>query len=284
MSVLKFCVGKRAKRPYIVKNMRLRLYSMEELDYYIWENASLIDETLLGEELIQWIDEECGMEKLAKQLYEIKHFDGSVHAIAGAVLTAVGIHEAEEIKFLEKRIQMYETMSTKMREKTQADHLFLSGRYVASMERYMVLIEKMKKQEGKLNVEDNRMLVTLFHNMASACARMFFYDAAAHFYEQAYEQGQDEKELKYALLCKKLQLTPMAFEDYIVEHEQYERYVPQVEEMLRQVTEKWATSEKAVELEAAAALKKTGKSDESGRIMQDKIENWKREYHFYMIH
>lgn len=284
MSVLKFCVGKRAKKPYQIAGIHIRLYSMEELDYFIWENACLLDESFLQEDLICWIDEECGMEKLAKQLYEICHFDGTLHAFAGAVLSAVGIHAVEEIQLLEKRIKTYEKMEPFQREKTRADHFFLSGRYVLAMERYMALIDNLRAKKGTLPAEEKRTLSLLLHNMGTSCARMFFFEAAADFYEESYETGQDESELKFVLLCKRMQLTPMAFEAYMVEHTELSFYEAEVEQLMKQVGSQWTATRERIDLEAAFALKETGKPEESAKILQDKMEEWKKDYHYYVMH
>lgn len=282
MSVLKFCVGSRAERPYYMKSMHIRIYSMEELCYYMWENASLLDEEILKEELIQWIDKECKMEQLAKQLYEICHFDGSIHAFVNAVLTAAGFREPEEIKLLEKRIRTYEGMSRAGREKAQADHLFLSGRYVAAMERYMALIEKTEPLAKNAGVEEKRFLTLLYHNVATVFARLFFYEEAAAFYERAFELG-EESELKYALMCKRMICTPVQFEVFVREHAGYKERAYEAEQMMNDGSAQWMAAEERINLEAAAALKETGKTEEAAAILQDKVEEWEKEYHTYVM-
>lgn len=282
MSVLKFCVGSRAKQPYYMKGMHIRIYSMEELCYYMWENASLLDEELLKEELIQWIDEECKMAQLAKQLYEICHFDGSIHAFVNAVLTAVGFREPEEIKLLEKRIRTYEGMSPAGREKAQADHLFLSGRYVAAMERYMALIEKSEPLAKNAGAEEKRFLTLLYHNMATACARLFFYEEAAAFYERAFRLG-EESELKYALMCKRMVCTPVQFEIFVRERAGYKERAYEADRMLNEGSDRWMEAKERIDLEAAIALKETGKIEESVKIFRDRVDDWKKEYHAYVI-
>ena len=62
------CVGRYAGTPFIVKNTYIRLYSIEELCFYICHNAELIDEDFATKELIEWITDECCLPELANKL------------------------------------------------------------------------------------------------------------------------------------------------------------------------------------------------------------------------
>ena len=64
------CLLPQAKKPYYIENIRTNIYSLEELCFYLYNNACLIDETLMNERLLDWLRDELGLKKLYRQLYE----------------------------------------------------------------------------------------------------------------------------------------------------------------------------------------------------------------------
>lgn len=287
MSRLKFCVGKRAAEPYYIKKLHIRLYSMEELCFYLCENASLLDEELLKKELIVWIDEECGMAELAKQLYEIIHFDGTVHSFASAVLTAVCFKSPEEIKLLEKRIRTYEEMDQVKRKKAQADHIFLSGRYALALEAYTELIEKLLRQEQEKKVTEDEFqhkMALLLHNLATTCARMFFFEAAAGLYEKAYSYAKEDVELKCILCCKKLSLSSAEYEKFVQTRKEYESLTEEVTKLIGQFDAQWSQMAEKKSFEEISLQKDLGNRDKYRELLLEKINGWKKQYQFYVMY
>ena len=65
------CLLPQAKKPYYIENIRMNIYSLEELCFYLYNNACLIDESLLNERLLDWLRDELGLTRLYRQLYDI---------------------------------------------------------------------------------------------------------------------------------------------------------------------------------------------------------------------
>ena len=70
---ISICVGKYAAVPYCVPGLELSVHCIEELCYCIRENAFLIDASLMNDDLVNWIDKDCGLTDLAKELYPMVH-------------------------------------------------------------------------------------------------------------------------------------------------------------------------------------------------------------------
>ena len=58
MGSLILCHKKRAKRPFEISRVHMRIYTIEELCYYICNNLYLIDYTIVNERLCRWIGDE----------------------------------------------------------------------------------------------------------------------------------------------------------------------------------------------------------------------------------
>ena len=54
MGSLILCHSKRAKRPYEISRVHMRIYTIEELCYYLCNNLYLIDYTIMNRRLCDW--------------------------------------------------------------------------------------------------------------------------------------------------------------------------------------------------------------------------------------
>ena len=70
MGSLILCHRKKAKQPYEISRVHMRIYTIEELCYYICNNLYLIDYTIINRQLCNWIDTELDMKELADKLRE----------------------------------------------------------------------------------------------------------------------------------------------------------------------------------------------------------------------
>ena len=62
------CHSKRAKRPYEISRVHMRIYTIEELCYYLCNNLYLIDYTIMNRRLCDWLEDELGLAKMAEDL------------------------------------------------------------------------------------------------------------------------------------------------------------------------------------------------------------------------
>ena len=68
MSRVHLCLGRTASAPYSFDKARVRVYSVEELCYFLKENAYLLDETIFTRGLSDWLYKECGLPDLGQKL------------------------------------------------------------------------------------------------------------------------------------------------------------------------------------------------------------------------
>ena len=59
MGSLILCHKKRAKQPYVISRVHMKIYTIEELCYYICNNLYLIDYTIINHQLCDWIGREA---------------------------------------------------------------------------------------------------------------------------------------------------------------------------------------------------------------------------------
>ena len=96
MSNVILCYGKYAKNPYFVADDCLNLYSVEELCYYFYHHAYLMEDSFITVELIQWIRDELELDKLAEQMEHIIHTEYAVEKTIKLLIHEVGYYSKDE--------------------------------------------------------------------------------------------------------------------------------------------------------------------------------------------
>ncbi len=93
------CHDQHAAHPYEITRIHCKIFTMEELCYYLCNNLYLIDYTIMNEQLCGWLEEDIGKRELADQLRDVIRMRGSVEKFVLTILKSSGIYkEAEMIR------------------------------------------------------------------------------------------------------------------------------------------------------------------------------------------
>ena len=68
MSSLILCHKKKARRAYEIARIHRRIYTIEELCYYLCNHLYLVDYTIMNEKLCDWLKEELELIELSDNL------------------------------------------------------------------------------------------------------------------------------------------------------------------------------------------------------------------------
>ena len=68
MSSLILCHKKKARRAYEIARIHRRIYTIEELCYYLCNHLYLVDYTIMNEKLCDWLNEELELSELSDNL------------------------------------------------------------------------------------------------------------------------------------------------------------------------------------------------------------------------
>ena len=97
MGNLILCHDRHAAHPYEISRIHCRIFTIEELCYYLCNNLYLIDYTIMNEPLCTWLEEEIGMKELAEQLRDLMRMRGSVENFVLTILKASKIYKESEM-------------------------------------------------------------------------------------------------------------------------------------------------------------------------------------------
>lgn len=251
MGKLIVCVGKYAKKPYYLGRICYRIYSIEELCFYICENAFLLDKDIVQEKLVKWIDEALGLEELADTLYGLVRADCSVAVFVSAILEYTHYCSREKIAELEKMLKKQGIMNEEEKIKARADYFFRNQRYAHALSEYKKLLNELP--EGK----DDELKGKTYHNMGVIYAHMFSFEIARDCFYKAYEltHRQDSYQ-QYLTSCRFF----MGEQEYIrFMSDQPEGYHAsiEVEKRLEEGIKEWEESEIKQEIHRYAELQRS---------------------------
>ena len=201
MGAVKICVHPRAKNPYYVETTGIRLYSMEELAYYLYENIYLIDHHILGERLYTWIEKEIRLPKLAERLRSGNDTGNHVYNQVMNILYAAEYHSKEQLAELSEKITAISGMQTQERMKYKADELLQNDNYWAAITEYEKILSI--RQNSKLDVE---FYAKVWNNLGVSYGRLFLFRKAASCFENAYQFKKIPEYKKKVYYAKKMEI------------------------------------------------------------------------------
>lgn len=272
MSGMILCRTKKADSPFFCRHMGIRLFSLEELCYYLYNNIYIINDDFFDEALLSFIEEQTEEKPLADRLRFMKGQGAGLAELIVTVLKYVDYYSVDEIEQLKGVLEVLNTQNVYERLKTRGDGYLLNKRYYSAIINYMQIIEG--RPDNSLS---GLFYAKVYHNTGVAFARMFRMQDAKQYFEAAYKIGQHEESKKCADACDKL-----AADEGVIENDD----ATGDEWLLRKELEKHLDNARYCdeyrELAGVEKLKEEGKRQEYNRVLADMTENFKNQYIRYI--
>lgn len=234
------CVGDYATTPYCIPGLELNVYSMEELCYCMKENAFLLDLSLMNDGLIDWIERQCGLKSLAKELYQLAHKTGSLSAFAVAILAYTGLYDGNVIREVEQVLKMGAGLSTVEKRKSQIDYLVRQKKFLPALRGYDQLLENWGEYEKEQEQQPAASIrAAILHNKGVAFAGLMQYGRAAECFLEACGTGGSPEDYMEYLAAKRMELSESDYVAFAAEHSGNYPYVMKLEKRLEQLTQEW---------------------------------------------
>lgn len=271
------CTGVRAKTPYCFDISETKVYSMEELVFYLYQNLYAVQEEALDESLAVWIGSELKLPGIEKAFLKLLKEKAPIKDKVLLLFRSCHYYEEEEIAEAERTLEKIAQLPPFGRLKLRAENSLRYHNYVRAAYLYENLLKR--SEAAKLAPEEYGEIL---HNQALAHIYTMSCAEAAEEFREAYVRNQREESLVqylYALLISNQQEKfEQAVEDFHVTDEQKEKLRQQVEMTFEQA----AKTEDARQLEQAERMWKNGKAEEYYQTVQKMLDRWKRECRKYL--
>lgn len=134
------CKGRVADKPYRMPFTGDRVYSLEELCYYVYHNIYSISEDFFQETLAVWLREQTGHTVLAKKMGNMILAGENLKDLVVTLLCGCDYYREEEIRQLVTVIDEIANLPIYKKKKIKADNYLRAGCYGKSLSEYRKLL------------------------------------------------------------------------------------------------------------------------------------------------
>ena len=241
MGRVRICVGRYARKPYVIRHAGVRLYAIEELCYYLDHHAVLLDEDMMNEELFLWIEEELGLEELAGSLRSFVRNENPVDSFVVRIMEECHYCGRERLDELKRLMRENAGLSPSEKKKIRIDRLAGGGRYERALAQYRGLLAEV---EGK----DIALTAAIYNAMGCIEAQMFGFSLAEEYFERAYRLTYHKDSLRNYVCAVRMHGTRQEQEKKLAVLPELRQLAEQVDAQLEDYREQWSMSEECGEL------------------------------------
>lgn len=170
--------------PYYFNLSGMRVYTLEQLCYYIYHHIYTFNEESFDDTLFYWIEKNLDEKGLVKRLREAKKNKRTLKEMVRLLLMYVDYYSKEEINGLQKIIEEMEARNPIESRKTEGDNYLRYGRTLEALAVYKK-VERMMEESDDLVTNEFRGNV--IHNIGIAFARLANGEAALQCFKKAHE-------------------------------------------------------------------------------------------------
>ncbi len=199
MGSIILCHKKKAREPFEIARIKRRIYTIEELCYYLCNHLYLIDHTIMNQQLCDWIQDELELVELSENLKKHLQQNVSKEQFVMTILSESAIYSAGELNQMQDVLKKFKNQKPVERQKYKADNLLQGNSIKAAIAIYQSILRD-EKDEGV----DGKFYGKVYGCLGAAYGRLFLYKEAAKMYEAAYQICEEETMLQaYLYACKK---------------------------------------------------------------------------------
>ncbi len=267
------CTGKTAQNPYYFLSTGTRVYTIEELCYYIYQNIETVSEELVCPELVAFLRNELGLEERANQLEKLYATHAGIKDIIVLILCSADFYEEEEIRQLLSELDSLNEMTPLQRKKRMADQYLENGQFRDAMKAYRNILYSREPVEMN-SVEYGDIL----HNLAVLYVKTGAFATAAEEFRAAYERNGNQESLKQYLYALKFSKQEELFEKEIGRLSENRALMEEIENELYHVSDNEDNTYDYHELMRVRNLKENGRVTDYYKAVDELVGRLKNKY------
>lgn len=232
---IRLCVGEYARVGYEPEHMGFKVYSLEELCFFIKENAFLLDDGFMEDALGAWLCEECKLQELGEELRTASRKKISLKSYIAMILEFACFFSRETNQEILEIIVENSSHSIYEKKKARADALVQKGHFSLAGKEYGKLLQILPEEQTILKGE-------IYHGCGVCLAKMFYFTLAGEYFLKAHTLTGKIASYQQYLWTKRLSVTEQEYVEFLKEHhEAYEDSV-EMEEYLEELTSQFQHS------------------------------------------
>lgn len=265
------CLGKSAEVPYFFERARTHIWNVEELCYFVKENAWVLDPEVLKSGLTEWLETQCMLPELSQKLSLALQGPNPVPEFVRTLFSYTGYFPPQDAAQVEKILEINANSSEVERVKARGDAFLQSGRYAAALREYETLTDG-------LTGADPAFLGKVYHNRGVAQAQLFFFDEAAGSFERAWRLTRSQDSAKQYLIAKRFALGEKEYVNFLADKPDLYAASLKLEEAMQRCNAAWEDSGEAAFLERMEQACQNGAAHIGRQMAKEKVEKLKEAY------
>jgi len=266
------CIGEIAKTPYYVLGLGMNIYSIEELCFYLCENAYILDRDILDVKLCQWIEREVGLRNLGKHLFEMLNEDKKLNEFVATILRDIRYCEEDEIASIEKVLIDNESLGFAQKRKARGDSLLAANKLSLAIEEYQYILQGMSPNEDLI------LYSRILHNAGTAYAKLFLFEKAGEYYKKAYDISSNSESYKQYLATMRITNEKEEYQNLILLKGLNQEVAIELEEEINDILTAEIDTPYMASLTKIISCKQDGKISEFYKAMEETLNDWKKDY------
>lgn len=267
------CAGKEAVTPYCFRTTGTKIYTIEELCYYICKHVETVGEELFDKALYRFMRDELGLAARADYLEKLVDRHAGLKDLIVTILCSADYCEKEEIEQLLQEVDAYAALTPVQREKRRADHMLMNGRYGEALRCYRELLYTNRTLQLT-----SQEYGDILHNLALLHARTGAFLAAAENFREAYDRNRNPESLKQYLFALRF-----SHQDWLLQREmerfrEEETVIAEVEATLLSVADMEEKTFEYQQISRLKDLKADGRMTDYYRMRKDMVQRLKNQY------
>ncbi len=227
MSRVFAAAGALARTPYYMEKLDRNIYSVEELSYSLMQSARYLDESIMDPALVEWLETECNVPELTKELSAYLGQDRLLTDFVTAILRFTGYATREQEEETRQVVEIGGALEPLQKSISEADYLADNRHTYQAIAAYDAVLRAHPNLEKKMRAVLERKKGVLY-------TRVFRFVQASDSFLRAYELTGDPESYLYYLAAVRLSLSDDEYVSFIAEHPEAYEYSMTLEERMRE--------------------------------------------------
>jgi len=139
--------AKQSENPYYIKALEMNVYSLEEINYFIYNHINLVYRDFFCDALFDYFEFELGLKEMADGLRYLAETDGGVQDFVKYVLKESYYYSPNELNKIANAVMNLDNMTELERRKIEADTLYKDGKLESALNVYFDILNNMGNEE-----------------------------------------------------------------------------------------------------------------------------------------
>lgn len=263
--------GRQTENPYRIARIERNIYSVEELCYSLVQSAQFLGTEIMDPALVRWIDKECELPELARQLQTYLGKERALSDYVNAILNYVGYITADKRARTKQIVESGLGMEPFEKRAAKARFLAISGQSYEALGIYETLLQDLPGPERE-------MRANILCRMGGIYADLFRFRTAAEHYGRAYDlTGDNETYVRY-LAAVRFGLSDSEYLSFIAEHPEAHGASIELEERINDAGADYAHSESRMIIDRLKRYKEEGQETNYEIALHSAMQRMKDDY------